>query len=127
AGGTGPGAGGSPPLAGHAMAYSQTPLASPTYALRSPTGVPTDQSGIGHRAARTFACAAVASSAFSRYGPGSGPDSPAYRLPSPTPGSSATSRMSAGPPNGPGPLHATALARIPERSSPAQPMPVTIH
>src|SRR2546423_15621286 len=81
---------------------------------------------MGQPPARTLACAAVVSSASARYGPGSAPDSPAYRLPSPTPGSSATSRMSAGPPSGAGPLQASAEARAPVRSSPAQPTPVTI-
>src|SRR5437899_12466326 len=102
------------------------PFASPTYALRSDSGVPTAHSGVGQPAARTFACGAVVSNTSCRYGPGSGPASPANRLPSPTPGSSATSRMSAGPPSGAGPLQATAVARGPPRSSPAQATPVTI-
>src|SRR4051812_12037272 len=61
------------------------------------------------------------------YGPGSGPSIPAYRAPSPTPSSSATRINSPIPPRGPGPEHATAVARPPLRSSPAQATPVNSH
>ena len=58
-------------------------------------------------------------------GPGSGPSRPANHAPSPTPGSSATSSSSPTPPKGAGPLHATAEARPPRRSSPAYVIPLT--
>src|SRR3954452_4540833 len=102
-------------------------MASPTYAERSSADL-TDHSGVGQPAARTLAWAGAPSRAPSRNGPGSGPGMPANRAPRPTPGSSATSTTSAGPRlSGAGPLKATAVARTPERSSPAQPTPVTVH
>ena len=48
---------------------------------------------------------------------------PAYRAPRPTPSSSAISSSSPMPPSGPGPEQATAVARPPLRSSPAQATP----
>src|SRR5664280_2141565 len=52
---------------------------------------------------------------------------PARKQPRPTPGSSAISSRSAGPPSGDGPEIATTVARPPDRSSPACPRPETVH
>lgn len=77
--------------------------------------------GVGRPAARTFAWGGFSTL---MYGPGSGPSTPAYRAPRPTPSSSAMRTSSPMPPSGPGPEQATAVARPPLRSSPAKAAPV---
>ena len=109
------------PPRGHSTAHSHTPRASPTKATRS----------VGRRRSATAGSGARRPGPSPRgrprrTSPGRRPSRPATRAPSPTPGSSATSSRSAGPPSGDGPASATTVADAPVRSSPHQPRPPSV-
>jgi len=108
-----------PAVSGQSTTHTQCALISPANTARS--GEATCQSG--------KSClpndAVAIGGAEANPDPGSTLSRPATAAPRPTPGSSARTSISAGPPSGFGPDSATAQARVPVRSSPAPAKPVT--